>query len=654
MPDVNTSNPANPSLVLVTGATGFLGGHVVRTLLKRGVACRALGRNTRAGLELMSLGADFRPVDLTDKASMHTAFTSVTAVVHSAALSSAWGTYQEFYNANVVGTEHVLDACLANHVGRLVHISSPSVMSRHEVQLDLDESHPLPESFVSLYSQTKAMAEQRVRGAIARGLNAVILRPKAIYGEGDTALLPRLVRAIGTGRLPILGSGETLTNITHVSDVVDAVLRALERPEALGNTYVITGGPPVNLWDVVNMIADQLGVPRPSRRISVSRGMAIATVLEWLWKLLPLKGEPPLTRYTVSVFSHSQTYNTRAAERDLGYEPRVPWQQGLQECLQALAQREQRKPEPTPPAHPKRDSDVQVTMTVLASGYTLGPGWAIHDPQRWKWKAVPAMFAVLHHPRVGPILFDSGYSTHFAHATRKLPFRLYRLATPVVTPSSHNTAALLRKHGVDPANVKYILLSHFDPDHVGGLTDLPNARVVCLHTAWNAIHGKRGWSALHHRVLPDLLPDDLSARVLLLPTPDDPSPGPLGPQLDWLGDGSIRIVALPGHAPGHLGALVQTRDHGTVLLCADAVWTTRQLTDAGPRNGLHRVIAADGTAQDETYRRLIRLKEEFPHVRIMPTHCPVVAEKHGLNPGSTTLEEARHEVSAGHQDPGHR
>ena len=609
--------------ILVTGATGFLGGHLVRALLARGDSVRALGRSPTRGLELAALGADFRPVDLRDRAAVRRACEGVGAVIHSGALSSAWGRRRDFYDTNVVGTEHVIAGCEDHGVRRLVHVSSPSVMSRHEVQLELDEAAPLPETFVSIYSETKALAEARVNEAHARGLDTVILRPKAIYGPGDTAIFPRIVDRLARGRLPIFGEGPTFTDITHVSDVVQACLLALARDEAVGGTYLITGGESVDLWEVIRVIAERLGHRPPRRRLPTKVAMGLGATLEALWRVLRLKGEPPLTRYTVSVLAFSQTYETSAARRDLGYEPKVHWREGIEDFLASLQA-------PTPAEGAPAGSDeavvdlyapggARVELTLLSAGNTWAPRWALGHAG-WKRVPVPARLALLEHPTYGPVLFDSGYSTHFKVATRRGPFLLYPLATPVGVTPEEDAASQLTTRGVDPLAVRVVVLSHLDPDHVGGLRDFPNARFVCSWRAWDAVAGKRGLRALKARYLPGLFPPDMGARLILLPDPAGPRLRELGPTLDLFGDGSLLLVSLPGHAPGHLGALIRPTEGDRVLMLGDACWTQRQIESEPIRHGLHRFICEDKPAQDITYRRLKAFHEVEPRIRMVPAH----------------------------------
>ncbi|MFH1530643.1 MAG: NAD-dependent epimerase/dehydratase family protein [Pseudomonadota bacterium] len=611
-------------IILVTGATGFLGGHLVRTLLARGSQVRALGRSLPAGLALQAAGADFMPVDLRDGPAMRAACAGVDAVIHAGALSTAWGRSRDFHDINVVGTENVIAGCIENGVGRLVHVSSPSILSRHMPQLDLDESHPLPETFVSMYSETKAAAEERVRGAAVAGLETVILRPKAIYGPGDRTVFPRIIQALERGRLPIVGDGVTLTNITHVRDVVQACLLALEQDAAVGKTYLITGGEAVNLWEIIGHIAGRRGLAPPARKIPVRRALWIGAALEALWRMLRLPGEPPLTRYKASILGYSQTYDIAAARRDLGYAPEVRWKDGVDEFLTSLDASELVGGASTPRIGPwtglPQDGDpVAVPFTLLAAGHTLARERFLGRGS-WREVRLPATFALLEHPTEGPGLFDTGYSHRFHQATARMPFRIYRWLTPVEITAGEDAAPQVAARGVAPEDIRWILLSHLDPDHVGGLRDFPAARIHCSWRAWEENRGRTGWGALHRRLLPALLPDDLAARLRLLPDPEGPAIEPLGPSLDLFGDGAIRLVSLPGHAAGHLGAVVRTRDHGVVLLCGDACWARRSLED-GLRTGVHRLIAVNRTSQQETYKKLAAFRRSMPEVAVIPTHC---------------------------------
>jgi len=612
-------------LVLVTGATGFLGGYVVRRLLKKGLAVRAMGRNAEKGLELAALGAHFVPVDLRDRPAVVEACRGVRAVVHAGALSSAWGKYRDFYDINVGGTENILAGCREHGVRRLVYISSPSVMSVHAPQENLNESHPLPGEYVSMYSETKALAEGKVRAAQSAALATVILRPKAIYGPGDTSVFPRILETVSKGRMPIVDGGQVRTNITHVTDVVQAVELALEKEAAIGKIYLVTGDEDVRIMDVVAVICERLGCPPPGRQLSSAKAMKFGKIMEEIFRAVPLLGEPPLTRYKVSIISFTQTYDISAIKNDLGYRPRVKWRDGVDAFLNDL------KAEKKAVASPSRVTPLTewkpVKMKLFKAGHISTRERLFGLSASWKKVDVPALFALIEHPEFGPIVYDTGYSTRLFKAVRGLPGKLYHALISMRIAPEEDAGEQLKRHGGDPADVRWVIVSHFDPDHIGGLRDFPNARIICSWRAWRQIAGKTGFQAMRERLMPALLPENLAARVVLLPDPDGPSLAPLPRTLDVFGDHSLRLVELPGHQHGMLGALLALPDGKRILLCADAVWSRRTISAAEQRAGAHPLIAKNKEQQCRTYDLLREFALAHPDIEIVPSHCPDAARQ---------------------------
>jgi nucleoside-diphosphate-sugar epimerase/glyoxylase-like metal-dependent hydrolase (beta-lactamase superfamily II) len=609
-------------VVLVTGATGFLGQHVVAALRARGTPVRALGLELDVGLKLAAAGVDFRPVDLRDRTAMIAACRGVEKVIHSGALASAWGDYEDFYAINVHGTENVIAGCRAHGVRRLVHISTCSVLAEVRPLLNLDDTRPIPAEFLSYYAQTKALAEQRIHAAQEAGLATVILRPRAIYGPGDRALLPRLTDAIKRGRVLLIGDGETLVNVTHVSDMTRAILLALDASRAVGRTYAITGGEDVNLWDIARAIAERLGVPPPRRRLSAAAALWLGRAMEVVWGALQIRREPPLTRYKAAMLAYSQTLDISRARAELGYEPKVRWRDGLAQFMDSAA-----APAPAAAEPAVREPAATVKLTVLRAGATHAPERLFGLSRSWRRVKIPALFAVIEHPRRGVGLFDTGYSTRFYEATERWPDRIYSWLTPVRVTPEEDAEEQLARRGWPPEDVRWIVLSHFDPDHIGGLRDFPNARILCSWRAWREIAGKSGVAALRERVLTDLLPTDLAARLLLLPDPNGPPLGPLGPTFDLFGDGAVQLVGLPGHHTGMLGAMIAADSGRRVLLCADACWTMKAIEDPVGARGVHPWLAKDRAAQRATYEKLRRLRSEAPDLEILPSHCPEAAKR---------------------------
>ncbi|HLJ54300.1 MAG TPA: NAD-dependent epimerase/dehydratase family protein, partial [Chthonomonadaceae bacterium] len=224
---------------LVTGATGFLGGCLARALLARGDSVVALGRDAARCAALARAGAEVVRADLRDSAAVSAACMGIDRVCHAGALSAPWGRRAEFQETNVVGTANVIAGCAAHDVRRLVYVSSPSAVFDGRDHAGVTERAPYPKRFASAYSESKKLAEDLVnaeRDAGAGRLETVIVRPKAVFGPGDTSLLPRLLAAARRGRLPQIGSGANRVDLTYVDNVADALISALDSPASAGNT----------------------------------------------------------------------------------------------------------------------------------------------------------------------------------------------------------------------------------------------------------------------------------------------------------------------------------------------------------------------------------------------------------------------------------
>ena len=232
--------------VLVTGGTGFLGGALVRRLGALGAHITVVGRNTLQGERLARQGIRFLATNLKDKAAIERACDGQDLVVHCGAKSSLWGRYRDFFQANVMGTQNVIAGCQTHHVARLIHVSTPAVYFDFTNRVDISENEPLAAKPANHYACTKQIAEQHVDRAFEQGLPSVTIRPRAIFGPGDTAILPRLIRALETNRLRIIENGQNTVDVTFVENAVDALLLAGESPSAtLGKKYNITNGEPV-------------------------------------------------------------------------------------------------------------------------------------------------------------------------------------------------------------------------------------------------------------------------------------------------------------------------------------------------------------------------------------------------------------------------
>jgi 2-alkyl-3-oxoalkanoate reductase len=320
--------------VLVTGGTGFLGKHLAAALLQRGHTVHLMGRNFAPAKPLLEQGATPVAVDLRDKDAVIAACAGVEVVFHVGALSAPWGKRSDFYAINVGGTEAVLAGCLVHGARRLLYVSSPSVVFDGRDQHFATEDVAYPPRFTSIYSLTKKLGEDRVNAAAAAGLETVILRPKAIFGPGDQALLPRLIAAARQKRLPQIGDGRNLVDLTYVENVVHALLLASEASAAVGKTYTITNNEHVPLWEVIRLVLKRLNLSTHLRQIPLPVALAAASLMEMR---AALTGEEPLlTRYSATILARTQTYDISAAQHDLSYSPPVSIAEAIERTLASL------------------------------------------------------------------------------------------------------------------------------------------------------------------------------------------------------------------------------------------------------------------------------------------------------------------------------
>ena len=317
--------------VLVTGATGFLGKYVIEELAEHGYQVRAFGRNSKVGRSLENSSVSFFKGDLTKADDVLEACKGMDLVVHAGALSTIWGAWEDFYHANVLGTKYVLEACRQTGIQRLVYVSSPSIYAAPKDQLAIKESDAPEENNLNNYIRSKLASEKLFKDY--PDVPSIILRPRGLFGIGDTSILPRVINLSQKIGVPLIGDGRQLMDMTCVENVALAIRLAIEAPEAKGEVYNITNGEPRAFRDLLEESLTGLGYPIKYRKIPAFLLSVIATSLEFLYKTLNLKGEPALTRYTYYLLRYSQTLDISKAEKELGYHPKISISEGIEQYV---------------------------------------------------------------------------------------------------------------------------------------------------------------------------------------------------------------------------------------------------------------------------------------------------------------------------------
>lgn len=320
--------------VLVTGASGFLGQVVCRKLIDQGYSVVGLGRRLGSKTPLQECGVEYRQVDLGQRKELENVLNGVNSVIHCAALSSTWGKYQDFYASNVLGTENLAKLCLERDINRFVHVSSPSIYFQMRDRLNIGEQEPLPKHSINDYAKTKLLAESVIDKAVASGLPAITIRPQAIFGPHDPAIIPRLILSNDSTGIPLPKNKKIWIDITYVDNVADSLLLALHAPTGcIGKKYNITNGEAIELRSFLQDLFKLLN--RPFKELSVPFPViySAAQAFELFHKLLLPNREPRLTKYSVGVLNFNRTLDITAARAELGYVPKVSVEEGVRHFL---------------------------------------------------------------------------------------------------------------------------------------------------------------------------------------------------------------------------------------------------------------------------------------------------------------------------------
>ncbi len=324
--------------VLVTGGGGFLGRAIAEKLLARGDKVRSFSRGDYP--ELRALGVEVVQGDLADKESVRQACQGQDIVYHVAAKPGVWGKYEDYYEANVTGTINLVEACKEEGIKYFIYTSSPSVVFNGQGMENVDESVPYPEHYHAHYPKTKAIAEKYVIEASEEDFRTISLRPHLIWGPRDNHLVPRILARAKSLRQ--VGDGKNKVDTIYIDNAADAHIQAADhlekKPELSGRVYFISQDDPRPLWEIVNKILAAGGKPPITRKVSVAFAYRVGAILETIYKIFRLRGEPKMTRFLAGELGTSHWFNISAAKKDFAYVPQVGIEEGFDRLREWLEQ----------------------------------------------------------------------------------------------------------------------------------------------------------------------------------------------------------------------------------------------------------------------------------------------------------------------------
>lgn len=312
--------------IFVTGASGFVGGAAVRRFVSDGHDVRAMSRSEKSDAVIRALGAEPVRCDLETVRAEH--LTGAEAVVHAAAFVEQWGPRDAWFKFNVLGTRAAIAAARAASAKRFIHISTESVLWRGQHLRNVDETYPLAPNSPYPYAATKAQAEVIVRAANAPDFTAIILRPRFIWGPGDTTLAPAIEQMAREGKFAWVDGGRAMTSTTHIDNLVQAINIALTSGRG-GEAYFVLDDGVRPMREMIAGIAAARGVALPEKSVPSWLADALGAACESAWRTFSLGGEPPLTRFSAMIMSRDCILSDAKARAELGYRPVISVEDGL-------------------------------------------------------------------------------------------------------------------------------------------------------------------------------------------------------------------------------------------------------------------------------------------------------------------------------------
>lgn len=316
--------------IIITGATGFAGRNIAENLHENNLQVLATGRSLKIGDELKKKGIEFKKADILDLNELTNAFTPADCVIHCAARHGDWGRYKDFFEANVLGTRHVIEACKHHKIKRIIFISTPSMYFTGEDRYNISESEPLPARQFP-YGKTKLIAEKELLALCQEGFKIIIFRPRALYGPYDKTIVPRVLQLSEKKQFPLINNGQALIDITYIDNFADAVRDSLFAPDNVWNeVYNISNGDPITIRDWFSQVLEIFERPFRPKNIPGSVAKFIAGIMEFASYLPFGNKEPMMTRFTVGYMGKSMTMAIDKAKQKIGYSPHVSNQQSFE------------------------------------------------------------------------------------------------------------------------------------------------------------------------------------------------------------------------------------------------------------------------------------------------------------------------------------
>jgi nucleoside-diphosphate-sugar epimerase len=320
----------------VTGGSGFVGGALIRRLVRDGWTVRALARSDRSAQAVGEAGAEAVRGDLDDVAAMRAGADGADVFHHAAAKVEDFGDPADFQRVTVQGTKNAMAAAREAGARRFVHVGTEAALMAGQPLVNVDETAPLRPDSPAPYPWSKAKAEQAVRDANDDRLETVVVRPRFVWGQGDTTLLPRIVQMTKRGQFAWIGGGTHRTSTSHIDNTVEGLVLGAERGKP-GAVYFVTDGEPVVFREFVSEMIRTQGVEPTTRSVPLGVARVVSAAAERAWKLLPLKGNPPLTRFAVWASGLECTIDDSKARQELGYREVKTREQGLAELREDAA-----------------------------------------------------------------------------------------------------------------------------------------------------------------------------------------------------------------------------------------------------------------------------------------------------------------------------